>query len=391
MTKSFCVLPWIHLSTHPTGNVSLCCQVDSANGKGFASKDNRLLDLNSETDLNVFMNSDPFKRARVQMLAGEFPEACAGCQKQEIAGMKSKRMWDNETHPDFTVDVAKELTLADGTIPVEETLSYVELRLGNLCNLKCKTCNPLSSSAWYSDYNKLESKISWLPSYKQFTKQDRKTLYAWCEDWEFYESVLKYGPSLREIYINGGEPTLIDLHGEFLNKLIELGYSQNIELSYSINMTTPCDKYLEKWKHFKKVIIKASIDDVGDKNSFIRTGTKWTSVLENLEKIIAQNFQVEVMQTISAFNVDSIEDLTSFIITNYPSALIAYNFAKYPEFISIDAVPPEEINKAKFRVFNTTLPDFFKHQLIAGLNSARFSEIANQKFNQYLTELNLLS
>ena len=36
--NTFCVLPWIHLATHPHGGTSLCCVTDFKDGAGM-SKD----------------------------------------------------------------------------------------------------------------------------------------------------------------------------------------------------------------------------------------------------------------------------------------------------------------------------------------------------------------
>ena len=390
MSDTFCILPWIHLATHPNGTATLCCQVDTINKLGFA-KNEQILDLNTNQNVEEFMNSDEYKKTRLQMLNGEQPKACAKCFEHEAAGSKSKRIYDTyELHPDFGFEEAKRLTAEDGSIDVAKTLSYVELRLGNLCNVKCKTCNPASSSSWYSDYKKLEAKVKWVPSYRDITNADRKTMFSWCENWAFYESLLKYAGNLKELYINGGEPTLIDLHGKFLDQLIELDYAKNITLSYSINMTTPCDKYIERWKNFKQVIIKASIDDVGEKNQYIRTGTKWDAVIRNLDAIVETNFKIEIMQTISAFNLDTLIDLSHFMNQRYGYERIcmAYNFAKYPEFISIDAIDPEVVENLKTQIAESTvLSDYQKFDLSSKLKIYDFNPSLKAKFQEYKSAL----
>ncbi len=379
------------MATHPNGTVTLCCQVDTINKLGFA-KDDEILDLNKTCDIDSFLNSKEYKKTRLQMLNGEKPAACMKCFEHEEAGSKSKRIYDTyELHPEFDIEEAKTNTAPDGTIDVSKTLSYVELRLGNLCNVKCKTCNPASSSSWYSDYKKLEEKITWIPSYRDITNADRKTMFSWCESWEFYESLLKYAGNLKELYINGGEPTLIDLHGKFLDKLIEMDLSRNITLSYSINMTTACNKYIERWKNFKSVIVKASIDDVGEKNQYIRTGTKWESVLKNLDALVKTDFKIEIMQTVSAFNLDSLLDLSHFMNARYgyDRICMAYNFAKFPDFISIDAVDPEVVKELHEKIAaSTLLSDYQKFDLSSKLKIYEFRSDLQTRYSEYVAALN---
>ena len=109
MSETFCVLPWIHLATHPNGTATLCCQVDTINGLGFAKNDGKVLDLNETQDIEAFLNSKEFKKTRLQMLNGEKPLACSKCFEHELSGAKSKRIYDTfELYPHFGVEEAKQ-------------------------------------------------------------------------------------------------------------------------------------------------------------------------------------------------------------------------------------------------------------------------------------------
>jgi hypothetical protein len=81
MKNTFCVLPWIHLATHPNGEVSLCCEVDnSSNGLAHNNKLNQKKRLNlNENSIENILNSDSFKDVRLKMLDGKIPDACKGC------------------------------------------------------------------------------------------------------------------------------------------------------------------------------------------------------------------------------------------------------------------------------------------------------------------------
>ena len=54
------------------------------------------------------------------------------------------------------------------------------------------------------------------------------------------------------VYSNGGEPTLIKAHWNYLRRLVESGRSKNIILWYNINMTNLSDEAIPYGKNLKK-------------------------------------------------------------------------------------------------------------------------------------------
>src|SRR6056300_1552353 len=92
--KPFCVLPFIHLATHPIGTVTPCCITDMENDMSTAKKgeDNLFLDKDSLSDIS---NSENFKTIRRKMLNNEFPSECKTCYYYEKNKIFSKRMESN--------------------------------------------------------------------------------------------------------------------------------------------------------------------------------------------------------------------------------------------------------------------------------------------------------
>src|SRR5688572_7287334 len=125
--ESFCVLPWVHLATHPQGQVSLCCRVDYEGGKGMARNGSTHLNLNSSSITDI-MNSETHRHSRLQMLKGERPPACKGCYHDEDQGVESKRQRENNIFRSFDVARARERTDSEGNIIPD--LHFLELRLG---------------------------------------------------------------------------------------------------------------------------------------------------------------------------------------------------------------------------------------------------------------------
>ena len=322
------MLPWIHLSTHPSGHCSLCCIADHTDMKYFARDgENKLLNLSKNSPQEI-MESASYQKTREMMLKGEYPPACRPCYDMEERGITSTRMKENKTS--YTGE-----TFGDGSYgnPENVDLRYLELRLGNVCNVRCRSCNPSSSSQWKKDYQKL---IQITPSMGD-THPDSLCEFKWPERPGFWEELKQY-PNIEEIYINGGEPTLIKQHWKFLEDLIESGRAKDIKLWYSVNMTRMPDE-IEMWKEFKAVRIEASIDDLEHRNHYIRYPTKWEDVLVSIERLNDHDVDWGIMQTITPMNVYYLAEFKQW--ARKQEAWVSYNFVKDPNYLDVRFIPQE--------------------------------------------------
>lgn len=328
--SSYCSLPWIHLATHPDGGATLCCVSDHRNAASRARNFEPLkyLDVNTSS-IDDIMNSDYYKQTRLEMLNNQIPHACKRCYQEEANGVRSKRIEENE-RLGFTEDMARAITQSDGTIPVN--FKFVELRLGNLCNLKCRTCNPMSSTNWIQPYQKLQEELKFVTHY------DRKINSSWTESDEFWDDLFKHSEDIQLIYVNGGEPTLVEKHWKYLEELIKRGLNKQITLWYNINMTNLPNKLIDLWKEFKKVQVTCSIDDLGERNDYIRAGSEWNNVIANLDKIQSYPWiEASVCQTVGWMNVFYINDFIKFMRNR--NLHVHLNYVYDPEFLSIKALP----------------------------------------------------
>ena len=87
------------------------------------------------------------------MLNDVEPKACSRCYEEERKGIESKRVHESKIYKDFDPDYASRITSEDGSIPLD--LRFVELRLCNVFNVRCRTSNPASSSRWVKDYKNI--------------------------------------------------------------------------------------------------------------------------------------------------------------------------------------------------------------------------------------------
>ena len=330
--STYCSLPWIHLATHPDGGATLCCVSDHRGGASRARNLNPVTYLNlNDTNIDTIMNSDYYKTTRLEMLNNIVPKSCERCFQEEANGVRSKRIEENEKLG-FTEDMARAVTQNDGTIPIN--FKFVELRLGNLCNLRCRTCNPNSSTNWIQPYQKLQQELKFITHY------DKKIDCSWTESDEFWDDLFKHSDNLQLIYVNGGEPTLVEKHWKYLDELIRRGLNDQITLWYNINMTNLPDKLIELWSKFKRVQITCSIDDLHERNDYIRDRSDWNTIISNLDKLQSLPWcEVSVCQTISWLNVFYINDFKKFMKDR--KLHVHMNYVYDPEFLSLKAVPEE--------------------------------------------------
>ena len=128
MSDTFCPLLFQHLATHPHGGVTHCCIADHRNALSSSRDGDRFYNLNRDT-VHDTMNSESFRKARLEVLDGKKPRACMRCYAEESKGMASKRKEEIKNYPEYTVDVARNATDSDGYMK-DVQLDFVELRLG---------------------------------------------------------------------------------------------------------------------------------------------------------------------------------------------------------------------------------------------------------------------
>jgi organic radical activating enzyme len=361
---AFCPLPWIHLATHPDGKATLCCISDHVNNasasRNFVDGKTVHLNLNKNT-VSEIMNSDFYKQTRLEMLDNIQPKACTRCYTEESNGCQSKRIEESKKF-NFSIEDAKLLTELDGTI--EPNLKFIELRLGNICNIKCRTCNPNSSSKWVGEYGKLQKELPFVTAYPQ------KIITDWVDSDEFWNDLLNSSKNLEVVYVNGGEPTIVEKHWVYLEKLIEHGYNKNITLWYNINLTNLPDKLIELWKQFNKVQVFGSIDDLGERNSYIRTGTDWDTVIKNLDKLKNNDWiDTSICQTVSWMNIYYLDEFYSFMASK--NLKVHLNLVYDPKFFDPCVLPFElkEIVLNKISSIDSEKFNFLKNHLYSILDS----------------------
>jgi pyruvate-formate lyase-activating enzyme len=325
----FCVLPWISLEASPVGTVRPCCLADDEivddQGEKFHLTTSKFADI---------QNSKSMQRLRQEFLNQQRPQTCRKCWNEERAGRTSKRM--------HTLDRMKHMGISDEWTTDAKPLMFLDLKLGNICNLKCRICGSWSSSQFAAE------EIAWAPRNEQKKTFAYQMLRAgaWPQEnqtfWDQIDSCLN---NIRYIEFTGGEPFMIAEHFGMLQGIVDRGIASQVEIHYNTN-GTHFPKQAEKiWRHFKLVEIAFSIDDVGDRFEYQRTNANWLAVCENLDRFrdlkeIYPNIVLQVCTTVNVFNVRYLDQVAQWIDRNQDGFNFVYwNMMHDAWYFSIGCLP----------------------------------------------------
>ena len=300
--EKFCVLPWISLEASPIGTVRPCCLAD----------DEIVDDLGNKVHLNgmnftEIRDTQHMKSLRRQFLAGERPDTCRRCWAEEDSGRTSKRM--------HTLDRLKHMVRDVEWTTDAKPLMFLDLKLGNICNLKCRICGSWSSS------NFAVEELAHVPS------NERKTSFHYTmlregrwprESVEFWKELENNLEEIRYLEFTGGEPFMIDEHFDLLRTLVDKKLAHQIEIHYNTNGTIFPAHAEDIWEYFKHVEIAFSIDDVAERFEYQRSGAKWDEVKTNIKlfQIMRDrnlNMSLQICCTVNVFNVRYLDQVAAWI------------------------------------------------------------------------------
>ena len=321
-SKTFCILPWIHVATRPNGDARLCCGSNASqatNGimdAGLVKKENGMPANFGKESLQSAWNNKYMRDVRKTMLEGKIPLSCFKCFEEESKGIVSKRIWETYywNEEKLEIDQLVKETTQDGEVP--PTIRYLDLRLGHTCNLKCVMCSPHDSSRWVQDHDQLikstESKIV----LHQMSWDKNSFDNYWYEKPELWEEIFDQIPNIRQLYFAGGEPLMIKEHKNFLEEIIRRGYADNITVRYNSNGVLVDDNIIDIWSKFKEVRFAFSIDALEDRNHYIRYPVSWQETESALIKLdnTPDNIKVGIACAVQIFNIKHIIDFAKWKI-----------------------------------------------------------------------------
>jgi MoaA/NifB/PqqE/SkfB family radical SAM enzyme len=333
-SNTFCMHPFTGLATREDGAICACCR---SHPVGFIDKDS----------LESIWNNDAMKRIRKQVLNGERPIECEPCFSLEDQGVESLRQRHiagkiPEARVNLYPDALNKLA-EDYSMPFE--IPTIELKLNNLCNLKCRMCHPMDSTAWndwseVKDFYKAEGNIMYAIVEKHNLERN-PFLDKFQDSPEWWASLEKLLPHFRRVEFAGGEPLMDPQHYRILDILAPYGHQ--IEIKYATNLTMLGKNnrtVWEYWPKFKSVAVNVSIDGIGSSYEYIRGNASWSELINNIKQIqtITNISRIVGAVTVQVSNVLVLDKIVEYFLNDL-GIIFHTHRVEYPKLLSAQVLP----------------------------------------------------
>ena len=349
----FCILPWVSLEASPIGTLRPCCLADDEivdnNGNKFKTTTANFVEV---------QNSNHMINLRQQFLQGQRPQTCRKCWHEERAGRTSKRM--------HTLERLKHVVADTVWTENAKPLMFLDLRLGNICNLKCRICGSWSSSQFAAEDLKF-TRLSQGETKENSLAYQMLTAGAWPrENQNFWQEIDGHLADIRYIEFTGGEPFLIREHFDMLQGIVDRGIAGNVEIHYNTNGTVYPEHAENIWKHFKTVEIAFSIDDVGQRFEYQRSNANWLEVCNNLDRFrdlreCHANIRLQICTTVNVFNIRYLDQVADWIDKNQESFDFVYwNMMHDAWYFSIASLPTSAKAEITAHLRQASIPQQFQ-------------------------------
>lgn len=300
LPDSICPLPWQNLSLDVDGTSRPCCKFAHHSEES----PYQLANL-KDAPLDEVWNGEGMQKLRRDLLDGVRPAECATCWDEEAVGVPSLRQtWTYRgirAEPDYD-DLTPEHPVA------------LDLKLTNLCNLKCRICGPVASSLWMREEVEVQGEDldPWLADNRAYFRSNKITGH------DDNAAVLRsWLPHLEHVELTGGEPMMSPENRQVVESLVAEGDPARVALLVTTNATVIDERIVGPFDRFGRVTVSLSIDDVGRRLEYERAPADWSSVEANILRYAAMaSDRVEIWFncSISTLNVWYLPEIVGWYV-----------------------------------------------------------------------------
>lgn len=370
--QSFCPEVYNQIQIDMQGDVRICCL--ASDGGVLKDSDEKTINVTTHSIIDA-MNSNVHKQHRLELSQNVKPTRCSNCYSWEKHSDDSRRTkfikFSDNILPDYTkASDAYTLTADDGSIDTTETkLVNLDIRFGNLCNLKCVMCDPGNSSLWADDWDVLSNSftdfddkgrskrfvsggVDPVTGNSQYWKSENKVYLLeknlsgnlkianknWWETDSWKMQFEEISPQLRHIYFTGGEPLIVPAMSEHLDYLIDKGFSDKIRLVYDTNLTVINTAIIDKWKQFKYVELRVSVDETGERYNLVRNPGNFDKLKQNIKTLKDSGIPIQRITIVTSMaNIYGCIRVAQF--AKEMSIATSIRFVSRPGWISMQNLP----------------------------------------------------
>ena len=373
--STLCVTAESSLRTLTDSSCQICCM----NTRTLTDDSGNRYSVETHS-IDEIWNSNSRKEVITDLRNGIQHPSCKKCWDEEDAGLESRRIRDNKYN---------------GVTPAEnfDHPTLYEFNLGTVCNIKCRTCGPWSSSKWLDEYfnsglaeiDRVNSSGSEWDAGKmgKFREIIEGYSKSYRDDSRFWDDIKSHIHEAQHLDFYGGEPFLVKNQWKLLEYAIENDYAKNISIHYNTNGTLWDQKKVKILDSFKEVKIDFSIDGMEKHFEYTRHPAKWNKVKKNLlEAVELYGKNVAICHTVSALNMYYVDEILLWAEQN--GVQIYLNLVHGPEWYNIKNIPEsvKEVITAKLKDnINNNMSGWFSlNGIIEFMNGTKADPNAWEKF-----------
>jgi SAM-dependent methyltransferase len=371
MSKTACIVPWTTLTLGPDGRANFCCDVPAP-----LQVDGRMGSIYRDS-LDDLWNAGELVEVRTAIARGGKPASCHVCWEREAAGGVSRRLVSNALYRAMGGRLAVETLAQEGAASgyrLDGRPEWFILELGNVCNLKCRSCSPLFSSriaadpvhvAWTTNGQPAASSPTSFP--KPAPRPSRLQLVPenaspWFEDVDAVADMIASAglrdgdagdagavgtavgaggaaPGQAILSLMGGEPFLVDHTWRLLAALVARGVAHRIIVGVASNGQQRNARLEELAPRFGRFSLSLSIDGHGKLYEVLRHGASWHRLIENLHWF-RQLPSVDLVAVPTLQNGNALDMVTLLRFLDEHGLPVSYNVLTWPAHLRPTNLPP---------------------------------------------------
>jgi|GEM_PF-1891647 len=312
ISPTFCLAKWLYVQIHlPHGLTQSCYHPPT-----------HKIPLEELKERPSALHNTKFKVAeRKQMAQGKQPPGCEYCWKLEKLNQTSDRLY--KSSEDWAFENYDYVTDNDHDFDVKPT--YLEVNFSHACNQKCIYCSPHLSNTWYEEmeqygpfklkslgkkfeHSKTVTEVEHLHNDIKYLEQQGKLPFEIRQknkikkkDNPYIQAFWKWLPeiyqNLRHFRMTGGEPLMHKDTYKVLDYALR-HKNDKLQMSVTSNFSPIDNKLVDKFinklfdlsraKSIEHFTLHVSLDSIGKRAEYIRTGMNWNKIKTNIDKFLKQ-------------------------------------------------------------------------------------------------------
>lgn len=265
-------MPWRHAFIDSYG-ISSCCQLPRGSG-----------------DLATWAYDPRLREIQQGFIDGQPPRQClrtCGQQEQKFGRSLRTQSLEDYQHERFTVT----------------DIDFVDYRASNVCNFRCRSCEPAFSNGIEQEVRKHSELERWYLPVDQKVARVNPRDHVWiCNNLH----------RIRRLMLTGGEPTRIPEIKQILQEVLRQD-RHDLQIMITTNGSFRDAFWKDITQKLPNLHWTVSIDGVGAQAELIRNGTQWSVVERNTRWLVENAHSIDINSVISMLNVTDLAPLLTWV------------------------------------------------------------------------------